>query len=68
MRDLWRIDGVAVAECSITSFPLTGAREEHRIFSRTVKAFLARCTAPWTPHGIDPVIRFDPNLPTVSRG
>jgi hypothetical protein len=35
--------------------------------SSTVKAFRARCTEPWTPHGIDPVIRVNPNLPTVSR-
>ena len=65
---LWRIECIAVAEFSITAFRLTGARVERPILSRTVKAFLAGCRKLWTPHGIDPKIRVDPHLPTVSRG
>jgi hypothetical protein len=36
--------------------------------SRAVKAFRVRYTDPWTPHGIDPVIRANPKRPTVLGG
>jgi hypothetical protein len=51
------------ARRSIQSFRRTGATLALSTVSRTVKNMSGPVQEPWTPHGIDPLIRSDPKLP-----
>jgi hypothetical protein len=57
-----------VTASAIRSFRLAMPRVVLPTLSRSVKALSAPVNGVMVVHGIDPVIRSDPNLPTVSRG